>query len=194
MPIRQLGEALLERVLAHLSAATLNPLPRRVFRLARPQHAFRYMAQARHIGKVVLRAARSGAASQESALRPDATYLITGGLGALGLAVARWLVSGARAIGAGRPARTVIRAADRASTRCEPDGARVSRSCAADVCRSRDVDRLVARRSATSVPPLRASSTPPASLDDGSLAQQTWATIREGAGGPRSPAPGTCTG
>lgn len=69
----------------------------RVFSMGQVADAYRMMAQARHIGKIVIRidddeelpivAARPAAAAWAAG-----TYLITGGLGGLGIAVARWLV------------------------------------------------------------------------------------------------------
>src|SRR5260370_8823041 len=77
------------------AAGRLKPLPRREFPLAAAADAFRHMAQAKHIGKVVL--TQADPASAGIALRDDSTYLITGGLGSLGLRVAEWLVErGAR--------------------------------------------------------------------------------------------------
>jgi acyl transferase domain-containing protein/NADPH:quinone reductase-like Zn-dependent oxidoreductase/SAM-dependent methyltransferase len=76
----------------------LEPLPTRVFSRERLRDAFRYMAQGRHIGKIVI-------AHRPTAERPrgidsvssDATYVITGGLSGLGLLAARWLADrGAR--------------------------------------------------------------------------------------------------
>ena len=60
------------------------------------------MARARHIGKVVI--TQTGDGVESAVARPaaplidaDASYLVTGGLGALGLHVAKWLVDrGAR--------------------------------------------------------------------------------------------------
>jgi 1-acyl-sn-glycerol-3-phosphate acyltransferase len=53
------------------------------------------MAQARHVGKVVLSvgpgAGSNAVAAREFELRPDATYVVTGGLGGFGLEVARWM-------------------------------------------------------------------------------------------------------
>ncbi len=70
----------------HWAAGRLPPLPLQVFPLTEAPAAFRFMAQARHVGKVVLtRPAPS------PGLRRDGVYLITGGLGGLGLAVAGWL-------------------------------------------------------------------------------------------------------
>jgi nucleoside-diphosphate-sugar epimerase len=49
------------------------------------------MAQARHVGKIVL-TTKAGRANAASRLVGDGTYWITGGLGALGKETARWLV------------------------------------------------------------------------------------------------------
>jgi acyl transferase domain-containing protein len=69
-----------------------QPLPHTEFPMGHAADAFRYMAQAKHIGKVVLRAPQ-----HRLQVKADASYLITGGLGALGLHVARFLIErGAR--------------------------------------------------------------------------------------------------
>jgi acyl transferase domain-containing protein len=79
-------------------AKTLEPLPSRTFSIPRIVDALRHMARAEHIGKVVIQAAPDAEPAKESlVLREDATYLITGGLGGLGLKLAHWLVDrGAR--------------------------------------------------------------------------------------------------
>ena len=91
--------ALIHTLLAELLEAfqdgSLAPLPHRVFSTADVVEAFRYMAQARHVGKVVI--ADPKACAVAAPVRPDATYLVTGGLGGLGLRVVAWLVEeGAR--------------------------------------------------------------------------------------------------
>ncbi|MFN6571716.1 SDR family NAD(P)-dependent oxidoreductase [Dendronalium sp. ChiSLP03b] len=81
---------------------TLHPLPHRVFPISQVQSAFRYMAQAKHIGKIIVSLQESDVmvvpATEEKVTFPsDGTYLITGGLGGFSLAVAKWLVeNGAR--------------------------------------------------------------------------------------------------
>ncbi|GAA5201795.1 hypothetical protein GCM10023322_82470 [Rugosimonospora acidiphila] len=62
---------------------TLRPLPVRAWDVRRAPEAFRYLSQARHIGKVVL--------TIPASVRPG-TALITGGTGDLGRHVARHLV------------------------------------------------------------------------------------------------------
>ena len=87
-----LGEAGLERIqqmLVELGAlferGVLRPLPIRSWDVRRAPEAFRFVAQARHVGKVVLSIPRP--------LDPEGTVLITGGTGTLGGLVARHLVA-----------------------------------------------------------------------------------------------------
>ena len=87
----------LKAVVDELAAGTLEPLPHTDFDLGEAEHAFRLMEQADHIGKIVLTVQESSypvAQRKPSVVRPDATYLITGGLGGFALAVADWLVRG----------------------------------------------------------------------------------------------------
>ncbi|WP_326640477.1 SDR family NAD(P)-dependent oxidoreductase [Streptosporangium sp. NBC_01755] len=82
--------AMLREVVDAVGAGELGPLPVTAFPAAEAEAAFRHMASARHIGKVVLTFDRPR-------LRADGTYLVTGGLGGLGLAAAEGLVrQGAR--------------------------------------------------------------------------------------------------
>jgi acyl transferase domain-containing protein/NAD(P)-dependent dehydrogenase (short-subunit alcohol dehydrogenase family)/acyl carrier protein len=93
---------MLVRLMRRVAAGEIQPIPVRVFPIGEVTEAFRYMAEARHIGKIALslspeHAAAAPLTATGPAIRPDATYLITGGLGALGLTMARALVSaGAR--------------------------------------------------------------------------------------------------
>jgi NAD(P)-dependent dehydrogenase (short-subunit alcohol dehydrogenase family)/acyl carrier protein len=79
---------MLEKLVDELRQGKLAPLPRHVFALDEASRAFRFMAQARHAGRIVL---RHGAPSPTS-IRKDGTYLVTGGLSGLGPIVAGWLV------------------------------------------------------------------------------------------------------
>lgn len=97
-----LVQSLLRDLLRSLDDGTLSPLPMRVFPVSGAESAFRYMAQAKHIGKIVVSMQGEEVLITPASTAPvpvmsDSTYLITGGLGGLGLHVARWLVSqGAR--------------------------------------------------------------------------------------------------
>ncbi|MEU1755647.1 type I polyketide synthase [Micromonospora matsumotoense] len=101
---RRLG-AILEETLALVQAGLLEPLPHRVFPAAELVGAFRHMAQARHIGKVLVSTAdltapapvEVAAPHRPVRIDPAAGYLVTGGLGDLGRVVTDWLVrEGAR--------------------------------------------------------------------------------------------------
>src|SRR5436305_15303936 len=87
-----------------MAAGRLQPLSSRVFPVSEAENAFRYMAQAKHIGKVVLsmedtRLKISPRRFDAFPLHADATYLLTGGLGGLGRVLARWMIEhGARDI------------------------------------------------------------------------------------------------
>jgi phthioceranic/hydroxyphthioceranic acid synthase len=86
----------LEEVLGHFAAGRLKPPPHREFPLTRATDAFRLMASARHIGKLVLTVPDRGEttamlARHRSPVRADGAYLVTGGLRGVGLATASWL-------------------------------------------------------------------------------------------------------
>ncbi|MCM6776658.1 type I polyketide synthase [Nocardia sp. CDC159] len=67
-----------------LRTGALRPLPTTVWDIRRAREAFRFVSQARHIGKVVL--------TVPASLDPQGTVLVTGGTGGLGAVVARHLV------------------------------------------------------------------------------------------------------
>jgi acyl transferase domain-containing protein len=91
------------RLRSEFRSGRLSPLPYRCFSIGEAVNAFRYMAQARQIGKIVLtvRDERVSLAPRQDKSRAefhrDGSYLITGGLSGFGLAVAQWMaVKGAR--------------------------------------------------------------------------------------------------
>lgn len=95
--------ALLRTITAALEAGELTPLPVRSVPLARVAELLQAMAQGRHVGKLAVTMGVpplvAVAAGEATKVRADATYLVTGGLGGLGLVVARWLVeAGAGAV------------------------------------------------------------------------------------------------
>lgn len=89
-------QSMLRELVAHFETGALKPLPQTVFPIDEARQAFRYMQQAKHIGKIVLTlpttTEQPARHSQGLTLAKDATYLITGGLGGLGLLVTRWLI------------------------------------------------------------------------------------------------------
>ncbi len=80
-------------VIRLLDEGALRPLEHTRFSFADTRDAFRYMAQRKNIGKVVVSKAESRG-PEPSSSKQDAfqgAWLVTGGLGALGLKVAEWL-------------------------------------------------------------------------------------------------------
>ncbi|MBI3899302.1 MAG: SDR family NAD(P)-dependent oxidoreductase [Gammaproteobacteria bacterium] len=99
-------EELMQLMRAGILDGVVQPLDRTVFGHDQVEEAFRYMARGRHIGKVLLRL-RDEQASVPVQIParpaiwcdPQKSYLITGGLGGVGLELADWLVQrGARDI------------------------------------------------------------------------------------------------
>jgi acyl transferase domain-containing protein/protein-L-isoaspartate O-methyltransferase len=166
--------AVLADLMAEAAAGRLAPLPARTFPIDDIVGAFRAMARARHAGKlVVTQPPRSRAAVPGLSFRAEATYLLTGGLGGLGLLVADWMVGrGARhlvLVGRGAPSAQ----ADAAVRRLQERGARVV-VLQADVGRDADVERVLAAVAA-SLPPLAGVVHGAGVLDDGVLSAQSWA-------------------
>ncbi|MEP7245882.1 MAG: SDR family NAD(P)-dependent oxidoreductase, partial [Gammaproteobacteria bacterium] len=131
---------------------------------------FRYMAQARHTGKIVLTIDNPRVAART--VRQDGTYLVTGGLGALGLEVAKSLASrGARHIallGRSAPNSRVTEVVEG----LQQDGAEV-RVLSADVS---DAASLAAALSEirAALPPLVGVLHAAGVIDDGVIHQQSW--------------------
>lgn len=106
-------------------------------------------------------------------LRSDATYLITGGLGGVGLVLARWmLANGARSLAllGRRPLDETLAAAIGALA---VDGAEVV-YFQADVAQRASLAAALGRM-ATTMPPLRGVVHAAGSLDDAALLGQSWA-------------------
>ena len=174
----QTVQSLLKTILKLLRNGKLKPLPHQTFSIARAADAFRLMGQARHIGKIVL-STRDAEVTPRPALEtkpisfsPKASYLITGGLGGFGLAVADWLVAkGARNLvltgrtGAGTPD------ARHAVARLRRLGAKVH-VVKADVADERDMARVFEKIERTATP-LRGIFHAAMVLDDGLLTQLT---------------------
>ena len=140
-------------VVAMLADGRLPPLPTTATSIESAADAFRTMAQAAHIGKLVLTVPTEPIQADAPLIRADATYLVTGGTGALGLAVAQRLVDhGARHL-ALMARRQPSPAAELAVSSMRACGADV-RLVLADVSDAAEVHAAVAALR-TSMPPLR---------------------------------------
>ncbi len=123
--------------------------------------------------------ARSRAVSSERLfLSPDGTHVITGGLGGLGLAVARTLVArGARHLALVSRSSKPSGGAAQAIGELEAAGANV-RVLQADVAKPDDVARLL-KELDEGMPPIEGITHAAGSLADGTLMQQTFARFEE---------------
>ena len=88
----------LAEVLTHAAAGELQPLPVTEYPFDEVVDAFRLMASGRHVGKIVISMPADGTVEAVAPPPPqplvarDGGYIIVGGLGGLGLVIARWLV------------------------------------------------------------------------------------------------------
>ena len=164
------GEVLRD-VMRRLAAGELKPLIHSRWPLAEAGAALGYMRSARHIGKIVLTPSPLAGGN----LRRDRTYLVTGGLGGIGCAVADWLAdNGAGTIvlnGRRDPdpeAKAAIDALRRRGVRLEVELADVTDAAAVDAMLARIDEKL---------PPLGGVIHSVGVLADAALTNQTWANF-----------------
>ncbi|MBV8293042.1 MAG: SDR family NAD(P)-dependent oxidoreductase, partial [Mycobacterium sp.] len=162
---------LLGEVSHGLAKGEWRPLPAEIYPLTEAKTAFRRMQQARHIGKIVLQ--------MPNPLQPrgDRSYLITGGLGAIGLHTAAYLAQ----LGAGDIVLTSRRVPD-ADAQREIDDITERYKCrihtfAADVGDESEVAKLL-ERIRTELPPLAGVAHLAGVLDDALLSQQSLERFR----------------
>jgi acyl transferase domain-containing protein len=171
-----LSPSLFAELLLAFKKGELHALPVTIFRLEQTVDAFRLMARAKHIGKIVVTnpapKATSGFTPRQLPLRGDASYLVTGGLSGLGLETARWMArEGARNLiltGRREPSPDANRMLD--------ELARHGVKIAIEKCDVSDEAQLtgIFNGIAKSMPPLRGIVHAAGVLDDGVLLQQTW--------------------
>ena len=188
-----------------VSRGILQPLPHKIFEAGQVIAAFRYMAQARQVGKVIVTqeaaerfqgekggetpswprpsASRQGGGDSEAApadstplIRGDGTYLITGGLGGLGLVFGRWLAErGARhLVLAGRGSGSPVALSE--VSRMRETGASVT-VVQADASKPEEVARLL-EQIRESGQPLRGIIHAAGLLDDGLIRRLSWDRLR----------------
>ena len=158
----------LRDVMKRLSAGQLKPIIHSRWPLAEAGAALGFMRSARHLGKIVVTTPPLAAGG----LKQDRTYLVTGGLGGIGCAVAGWLADhGAEAIVLnGR--RPPDPEAQEAITALRARGITV-RVELADVADTVAVDAMLARID-REMPPLGGLIHSVGVLSDGALGNQSW--------------------
>ena len=154
-------------LMALFAEGHLRPLPQHCFPLPEASAAFRHMQQARHKGKIVLTyPPQPGLTIQHAA-----SYLITGGLGGIGLAMAKWLANqgAGQLLLLGRSQPTAAVQVELDALRAQ--GVRVT-VAQADVTDGEQVRQLLAQIDPAY--PLRGVLHAAGVLDDGALLQQRW--------------------
>jgi acyl transferase domain-containing protein/NADPH:quinone reductase-like Zn-dependent oxidoreductase len=167
---------MLRELLGRFASGELKPLPTAVYPVQDAADAFRTMAQARHIGKIVFSFNEDVPQSSVRDLVSNGTVLITGGLGALGLETARWLAAlGAKSIVlAGRSAPEKDNHAIVEELRQSGVEVALER---VDVADSDDLQRLLKSIRATK-PPLRAVFHAAGVVQDSVLGGESWRNYR----------------
>ncbi|TRM53550.1 type I polyketide synthase [Achromobacter sp. LC458] len=169
-----LTQRLFAEMMALFRQGALHPLPYTVFDANDIVDAFRYMQQARQIGKIVVtyRNGISGihtpAAPQRAGLTlpADATYLVTGGLGGFGLRTAQWLADkGARNLILISRSGPTTDTAQAAIAALQAQGVRVH-AAACDVTDRKALARLL-DDTASTLPPLKGVVHAAVVIDDG---------------------------
>ena len=158
----------LREVMARISTGELQPIVHSRWPLAEAGAALSFMRAARHLGKIVVTTPplRSGG------LRQDGTYLVTGGLGGIGCAVAVWLAdqeAGAIVLN-GR--RGPDAAAEEIINGLRARGVTVEVELA-DITDTAAVDRMLDRVD-RELPPLAGVIHSVGVLSDGALTNQSW--------------------
>ena len=162
---------ILRRVMARLEAGELTPLIHARWPVAEAGRAMKCMQGARHIGKIVF----TNSPLARGRLREDRSYLVTGGLGGIGIAVAGWLAergAGAIVLNGRRPPDAEVADAIEALRR---QGAAVQVELA-DVTDAAALDAMLARMDAE-LPPLAGVIHSVGVLADATIGNQTWETF-----------------
>ncbi len=163
----------LREVVGRLASGELKPIIHSRWPLSEAGDALAFMRSARHLGKIVV----TTPPLVRGRLRPDRTYLVTGGLGGIGCAVAGWL--------ADHGAETIV-----LNGRRNPDNAAeeiirglTSRGVTvrvelADVTDADALDGMLARID-QELPPLGGVVHSVGVLSDGALTNQSWDRFEE---------------
>ena len=180
-----LTRRLFGEMMALFAQGVLHPLPYQEFDANDIVDAFRYMQQARQIGKIVItyrngirhaHPAASTIASPALHLPAEATYLVTGGLSGFGLRTAQWLVEkGARHLALISRSGPTSDVAQQAIGALQAQGVTVH-AVACDVTDAQAVNGLV-QHIQSAMPPLKGIVHAAMVIDDGLIRGATAAAI-----------------
>ncbi|MBA2114723.1 type I polyketide synthase [Bremerella alba] len=163
--------AMLKELLPQFESHQLTPLPLQAYRMEDAVDAFRFMQQAKHLGKVILQ--MTPPTSERPLIRGDATYLITGGTGAIGLEVAQWLVQqGAKNVVLTSRSGKANEATSERIADWESEGAKVT-VATMDAAKADQVAAVLGFIQ-TELSPLAGVFHAAGVLDDATIGQQSW--------------------
>ncbi len=158
----------LRGLMRRVASGELTPIVHSRWPLAEAGAALSFMRAARHLGKIVV----TTPPVENGRLRPDRTYLVTGGLGGIGCAVAVWLANrgaGAIVLNGRRPPDTE---AEETIRELRERGVDV-RVELADVTDTDAMDGILSRID-RELPPLGGVIHSVGVLSDGALTNQDW--------------------
>ncbi|MBZ0285292.1 MAG: SDR family NAD(P)-dependent oxidoreductase [Anaerolineae bacterium] len=166
----QLIRTMMMDLVQAVQSGLIHPLPYQTFAIENVVSAFRYMSQAKHVGKVIVTQNRENGWDGE--IDENATYLVIGGLRGLGLLVAQWLAErGAKHLALmGRSSPDEM--AQAALQALEASGVNLQ-IIQGDVSQLEDVNRALHEIEASRYP-LRGIIHSAGVLDDGVLLHQEW--------------------
>ena len=168
--------AMLRKIVDMAAGGKIQPLPYEAYPMLKAPDAFRFMAQARHTGKLVL--VDDGTpvpvvlGDDDPVIRPGGTYLVTGGAGGVGRYLTGWLLDR----GAGLVVITGRREIEDTELATDPSGN--VRYVQADVTDRDEIERLMTDLRAERGP-VRGVFHAAGVLDDGILLTQTVERIRQ---------------
>ncbi len=163
----QVGKAL-RSLLKQFDSRRLKPLPHSRWPMSETGSALQFMQRARHLGKVVVTASPL----THGQLRADQAYLITGGMGGIGCAVANWLADRGAKIVVLNGRRPPDQQAQETIDTLRARGLTVHIAIA-DIANPDSVDRMLADLQ-HELPPLAGVIHSVGVLSDGVLGNQTW--------------------
>ncbi|WP_315129188.1 type I polyketide synthase [Comamonas antarctica] len=181
----ELTRSLFAEMMTLFTEGVLHPLPYHVFDANDIVEAFRYMQQARQIGKIVVTYNNAigqihtpaPAAAKPLEIAADGSYLVTGGLGGFGLRTAEWLASkGARHLVLISRSGPSADAAKQAIAGLEQQGVTVH-AAACDITDRQALAALLAETAKT-MPPLKGIVHAATVINDGLIRNMDAAQIR----------------
>ena len=163
----------LRDVMARIAVGELGPVIHSRWPLAEAGAALDFMRSARHVGKIVL----TPPPLLRGQLREDRTYIVTGGLGGIGCAVAEWLADRGAGVIVLNGRRDPDPEAQEAIDALRSRGVRIEVELA-DVTDTAAIDAMLERIDAK-LPPLGGVIHSVGVLSDAALTNQTWESFAQ---------------